>query len=412
MRTKLTDAAIRSYEPRPAPYTVGDAACPGLCIRITPKGVKSFAFAYRNKATGKVEWLTLGRYPDVPLTRAREVANDARKTAANGGTPLAPKAGCAGTERKAKSYGEVVELYYAERLTSLRTGPATRTTLQRIGRVYRWNERPIASISDDDAAAMLDDIAITRGKKMAANQSKHILHAMFKWAKQPGRKFVTVNPFADLPAPGGPKVERERFLSADEIRQVWRALDDPERFGIRPDTATALRLILATAARPGMVRGMVGSELRDLSGPSEHGPHWSLPAARMKAGSAFITPLSPLALELIRPHLKTDPGAPLFDMPRHYLYHAAKLIVVQLGMNRWTPHDLRRTTATILDRSGYSLEQIGAILAHTRKGVTSIYARWDKFDLRREMATVIEQSLRETLSETPGERPEAAQLAA
>jgi len=71
MRTKLTDAAIRSYEPRPAPYTVGDAACPGLCIRITPKGVKTFAFAYRNKATGKVEWLTLGRYPDVPLTRAR-----------------------------------------------------------------------------------------------------------------------------------------------------------------------------------------------------------------------------------------------------------------------------------------------------------------------------------------------------
>ena len=207
-------------------------------------------------------------------------------------------------------------------------------------------------------------------------------------------------------------VERERFLSADEIRQVWRALDDSERFGIRPDTATALRLILATAAQPGMVRGMVGSELRDLSGPSEHGPHWSLPAARMKAGSAFITPLSPLALELIRPHLKTDPDAQLFDMPRHYLYHAAKLIVVQLGMNRWTPHDLRRTTATILDRSGYSLEQIGAILAHTRKGVTSIYARWDKFELRREMATVIEQSLRETLSKTPGGRPEAAQLAA
>lgn len=33
-----------------------------------------------------------------------------------------------------------------------------------------------------------------------------IAHAMFKWAKQPGRKFVSVNPFADLPAPGGAKV--------------------------------------------------------------------------------------------------------------------------------------------------------------------------------------------------------------
>ena len=63
--------------------------------------------------------------------------------------------------------------------------------------------------------------------------------------------------------------------------------------------------------------------------------------------------------------------------------------------------DLRRTAATILDRSGYSLEQIGALLAHTRKGVTAVYARWDKFDLRREMARVIKQSLRETLTQTP-----------
>jgi hypothetical protein len=54
-----------------------------------------------------------------------------------------------------------------------------------------------------------------------------------------------------------------------------------------------------------------------------------------------------------------------------------------------------------LDRAGYSLEQIGALLAHTRKGVTAVYARWDKFGLRREMATVVEQSLRETLAENP-----------
>ena len=65
------------------------------------------------------------------------------------------------------------------------------------------------------------------------------------------------------------------------------------------------------------------------------------------------------------------------------------------------PHDLRRTAATILDREGYSLEQIGALLAHVPKGVTAIYARWDKFDLRREMATVIERSLRETLNGKP-----------
>ena len=103
MRAKLTDTGIRSYQPRAAQYSIGDAACPGLCIRITPKGVKSFAYAYRNKGTGKVAWLTLGRYPDVPLARAREIANDARKTVAGGGTPLTPKVQRAEAEKKLRA---------------------------------------------------------------------------------------------------------------------------------------------------------------------------------------------------------------------------------------------------------------------------------------------------------------------
>ena len=102
MKAKLTDTGVRAYRPRAAQYGIGDSACPGLSIRITPKGIKTFAFAYRNKVTGKVAWLTLGRYPDVPLARAREIANDARKTAAVGGTPLAPKAQRAAAEKKLK----------------------------------------------------------------------------------------------------------------------------------------------------------------------------------------------------------------------------------------------------------------------------------------------------------------------
>jgi hypothetical protein len=69
----------------------------------------------------------------------------------------------------------------------------------------------------------------------------------------------------------------------------------------------------------------------------------------------------------------------MFHLRRNNLHEAAQRIVAVLGMERWTPHDLRRTAATILDRSGYSLEEIGPLLAHTRKGVTAVYARWDKF---------------------------------
>jgi hypothetical protein len=53
MRKKLNDIVIRSCKPRARTYVLGDAACPGLRIRITPKGVKPFAFDYRDRATGK-----------------------------------------------------------------------------------------------------------------------------------------------------------------------------------------------------------------------------------------------------------------------------------------------------------------------------------------------------------------------
>jgi integrase len=277
------------------------------------------------------------------------------------------------------------------------------------GASYGWNERPIVSITDDDAATMLADIADQRGKSAMANQSKHLLHCDVQMGEAARPQVRDRQPFADLPAPGGAIVSRDRFLTAAEIRQVWRALDAPERFNVSQDAATALRLILVTAARPGMVRGMTGAELRDMRGPSEHGPHWSLPAERMKAGSAFITPLSGLALELLRPAPQGRAGragVSIFDATTCTKQRTR--IVTGLGMEHWTPHDLRRTAATILDRSGYSLEQIGALLAHTRKGVTAVYARWDKFDLRREMATVVEQSLRETLNDAPSEAVKAA----
>jgi hypothetical protein len=102
MKANITDTGIRSYQPRATQYSIGDAACPGLCIRITPKGIKTFAFAYRDKGTGKVRWLTIGRYPDVPLTKAREVVNDAGKTVAAGGIPLAPQVQRAEAQKKLK----------------------------------------------------------------------------------------------------------------------------------------------------------------------------------------------------------------------------------------------------------------------------------------------------------------------
>jgi hypothetical protein len=68
MTTNLTDAAIRTLAPPMSRrIEIQDMRCPGLELRVTPSGVKSWSFRYRDRTTGKTERKTLGRYPDVSL---------------------------------------------------------------------------------------------------------------------------------------------------------------------------------------------------------------------------------------------------------------------------------------------------------------------------------------------------------
>ena len=90
MTTNLTDAAIRAL----APPTSGrlelqDMRCPGLELRVTANGAKSWSFRYRDRTTGKTERKTLGRYPDLSLARAREIAAGERVDVFAGRSPQA-----------------------------------------------------------------------------------------------------------------------------------------------------------------------------------------------------------------------------------------------------------------------------------------------------------------------------------
>ncbi len=69
--SKLTEAWIKGAKVKTRTNVV-DAACPGLQLRITPKGVKTWAVAYRDGARKVTH--TIGRWPAVTLKAAREEA--------------------------------------------------------------------------------------------------------------------------------------------------------------------------------------------------------------------------------------------------------------------------------------------------------------------------------------------------
>jgi hypothetical protein len=59
----------------------------------------------------------------------------------------------------------------------------------------------------------------------------------------------------------------------------------------------------------------------------------------------------------------------------------------------FTPHDLRRTAATIVQAARLPVDFVKALLNHNDKGVTGIYARWHMFEEKREAVMAIEAAV-------------------
>ena len=80
---------LDQLKPQPKRYEVFDMLVPGLAIRVTPSGHKSFTLYYRHH--GRMRRVGLGRYPDVLLADARTAATQQRGRIFNGADPAEEK---------------------------------------------------------------------------------------------------------------------------------------------------------------------------------------------------------------------------------------------------------------------------------------------------------------------------------
>ena len=83
----LTENRLRTLKPKDKSYKVADHR--GLYIEVTPSGGKLWRFRYR---IGNVEKkLAIGPYPEINLKQARNAADAARHSVAEGGDPAFEK---------------------------------------------------------------------------------------------------------------------------------------------------------------------------------------------------------------------------------------------------------------------------------------------------------------------------------
>lgn len=363
---RLTETAIRAAAKNAADNNqrveLVDAATDGLRIRVSQSRRGSWSLAIRD-SHGRMRRYTLGRWPEMSISEARDAARRMRSRVKDGGEdPVAERrlkramglnaAQGVGTLRSLiEMYGEKVGTSKKSWLDGLR-----RITSVFIDQL----ERPLGAISRVDLQLTADAYPSTSSGSAAVRYLRPIL----KWGAD--RELVAAD--VALIKPPAPVKRRDRVLSADELERLLPVLKASER-----PYAAAMRFMLLTLARRSEV---CSARWRDIDLKRRE---WRLPDT--KAGRPHIIPLSRQAADLLIARgpreedalaFSTGTGGALANWDRE-----TQKIQAASETSGWTRHDLRRTGATLLGEMGVEPHVIEAALNHAsiHSALASIYNR-------------------------------------
>jgi integrase len=379
----LTDLQIRA-EMKGSRFELMDGDVPGLGLRVLPSGRKFWFLRYGPQ--GGRRRITFGEYPSLSLAKARDKARELLAgVKVHSRDPMAERKAARAARRKAKTatFAGLAAFYveeYAKPRKRLRARKEDERKL-RVEVLPVWGSRPAAEIRRTDVRELLERIAAERGG-VCANRTRALLSKVFAFGIEKER--VEANPvyavkrvYVEEP--------RERVLTEEELRVLWPLFDR-----LQPTVAAAWRLVLLTAQRPGEVLSM---RWRDLERDS-HGWWWNLPAELTKTNRAHRVPLSPQALAVVE-DLRPLTGATEWVLASRaegkrltWLSHSSARLRAWSELPHFTPHDLRRTAATWLGRSGVRPDTIDQLLNHAAGRISRTYNRAG-YDMEKRQASIL-----------------------
>ncbi|WP_045787081.1 tyrosine-type recombinase/integrase [Ralstonia mannitolilytica] len=407
----------------PAPaegrVTYHDARTPGLQLRVTPAGAKTFCVFRRVKGGSPVR-LTIGRFPDVTIEKARQLAmSHAAELAV--GTDLAER------QRKARAVMTFEELFgeYMRRHSKIKK----RTWQQDESQYNQYLAAPLgkkrlSEISRKNIASIHSKIT-AEGHATTANRVQALVSSVFGWA-------ISVDMWDQNPAAGVKKnteKSRDRFIQGAEFPDFFRAVQAEPNDCIRD----FFLMSLLTGARRANVLAMAWMEVQLADGV------WRIP--RTKNGESQTVMLVKEAVDILERRKKRSVSPFVFpgpggtghlvepksgwhrikarmagqallrqigersDWDEHSLQVALEeflastdvdkaLVSVceraeQAGVAVPTPvlpdlriHDLRRTLGSWQVMTGATLPVIGKSLNHRSPSATAVYARLDHDPVR------------------------------
>lgn len=389
----------RSHRPAPKAQKTGrvardlrDAQQPGLIARLLPSGKIQFSVRYRFR--GKQRRLNLGEYSDVVgIAEARKRARRAIGAVDDGKDP-------AGEQQAAKAVrtdtvATLADDYLKKHARKFKKSADQDQRILDVEVLPRWRDKSVRELTRRDVRQLVERVA-DRAPVMA-NRVLAIVRRMLNFAVD--HDWIEANPAARVKKPA-PETSRDRVLTDDELRRVWRVLshfptteqkpapgrqratgsDDDPLCPVSPALAAYLKVRLLTAQRGGEVVQMRWADV-DLDAG-----WWTIPGSHTKNGEPHRVPLVAEVVDLLAERLQQSQeddeavftgrgGSSIVDRAKKA--PAAIRDVLDIDFRG---HDFRRTAATNMAAAGIPREHIAHVLNHVEGGprATKVYDRYSR----------------------------------
>lgn len=391
---KLTEKKIEKAKSGDKDHALGDGA--GLYLWVTTTGGKLWRWGYRFEDKAKI--ISYGKYPYIPLVKARELHLEARKLLASGIDPM--------VERKAKrneqndSNRNSFQSVALDWLAHWRKGKSKRhaDTVERrmqMDILPALGARPVDKIEAPEIVRMVKGIQ-DRGAVDIAKRALETTGQIFRYAIAFGH--AKRNPASEI-KPRDILISRDvvNFARIDR-RDLPTLLKDIELYRGTQATRLAMKFMALTFLRTSEMLGAAWTEF-DFDNA-----RWDVPKERMKMRKPHIVPLARQTLELLN-LLKRLSGDSKFVFPGLGPKNATMsdgtilMALKRMGYEgEMTGHGFRGVASTILHESGFPEAHIGVQLAHLKKNkVSAAYDHAQYLEPRTRMMQVWADFLEETL---------------
>lgn len=401
-------------------------------VRSTEDGV-AVLFRWRYRFEGKHRDFGCGTWPSCSLADIREARRQAESILKTGADPMEERRAARLTAKTAQ----------AARIAKLEASKA-RLTVRNL--FDRWERLELKNRKDKGAearrsfekdvfpllgdvvaedvkrgmiAACLDKV-VERGSPVIARNLLGDLRQMYGFAIK--REYVENDPTSHLKRDDfGKKRERDRILNDEEIKRLYELLPSA---ALRASSVSAVWIMLSTCCRIGEIGRAKWADI-DLDAGT-----WRIPPENSKNGKEHVVYLSDFA----RPHfealkrlaMKEAGTLSAWAMPASHkdgpvcLKSLAKQIADRqrgdntpmsnrtketsaliLPRGKWTPHDLRRTGATLMGTLGVRPDVIEKCLNHVEQNpLVRIYQRQSLEPEKKEAWRLLGERLR-LITEAP-----------